>query len=600
MRIKQILILEVFFLKDGKQKQKIKEDNLNSEIKQDLANNYKSQVSVESSCITPSKSDKQKHISVKMESHDSSSASYSQTTQRCAKRPRIIASGNDLLSDVIESYSYVKGASLFTPSQHPTFSNGSGDSGGPSCQFRANETLTAGFMNGDIQQMSNMSRNMNRNIDHSLNFKGYVDRAAGLEYQAPSFSQQYHQMQPRTTADRYQQIQPVSRSASDDRQFHPSHQSITPDLRQYHQMQTTSSAAIWNPMPSGNGSTLAGGMYPSSQETCQSPRRMPTSNTYKVTEQRWSERNSRTQWNFVGDVGSPNSSGMKSNQVHRSNSTPVLTPQEQQNTLTDANLSYSCNLPQSPHIVKLNQSQRQTSNNSGSQNASEYFNNNVIPPSPNKTSSVQWQNNPNTTPMTQFPDTVSYPMTPKSSKGIQSFRNSVSHQKLIFNQQQPPVNTGGYGAMPVQPKDFDISCGPEPCTMKLESVNYYQPMSDGQRVSFSEQAFLRRLIGEESAPYRSHPLFPLLRDLIIADMNFSTEGFPFYTLFARLPKEFDHLLHNYMSRNANISYYHSDPSIQTVVMDALKCAHSMLMGMSINCNFSLNLSKISLAFSNLN
>jgi len=91
--------------------------------------------------------------------------------------------------------------------------------------------------------------------------------------------------------------------------------------------------------------------------------------------------------------------------------------------------------------------------------------------------------------------------------------------------------------------------------------------------------FVRHLIGSGSGPYRSHPLFPLLRDLVIADMNFEAPSFP-YPLIAGLPKSFDRLISNYFSctsHSANAA--NLDPSVDSIVMDALRYAHSALLGM---------------------
>ena len=91
-------------------------------------------------------------------------------------------------------------------------------------------------------------------------------------------------------------------------------------------------------------------------------------------------------------------------------------------------------------------------------------------------------------------------------------------------------------------------------------------------------SFMRHLIGSGSGPYRSHPLFPLLRDLVIADMNFEAPSFP-YPLIAGLPKSFDRLISNYFSCTAHSANSASvDSSVDTIVMDALRYAHSALLG----------------------
>jgi hypothetical protein len=50
----------------------------------------------------------------------------------------------------------------------------------------------------------------------------------------------------------------------------------------------------------------------------------------------------------------------------------------------------------------------------------------------------------------------------------------------------------------------------------------------------AQQGLMHSIINDGSSAFRSHPLFPLLRDLIIADLNFHTPSFPFQ-LIANLP-----------------------------------------------------------------
>ncbi|XP_067938345.1 uncharacterized protein [Watersipora subatra] len=92
----------------------------------------------------------------------------------------------------------------------------------------------------------------------------------------------------------------------------------------------------------------------------------------------------------------------------------------------------------------------------------------------------------------------------------------------------------------------------------------------------TQQDFLQQLISESSSAFRSHPLFPLLRDLIIADVNFCEKSFP-HTLIVNLPSDFDKLLKNYLSRNPPKKDYQCMDSVESVLMDALKYAHHILI-----------------------
>jgi len=100
----------------------------------------------------------------------------------------------------------------------------------------------------------------------------------------------------------------------------------------------------------------------------------------------------------------------------------------------------------------------------------------------------------------------------------------------------------------------------------------------GEGTPLSQNAFLRSVVDDESLVFHSHPLFPLLRDIIIADMNFHTPSFPFQ-LIANLPTDFGRLVQNYMQRNPRLaSVTVSDPHTESVVVDALAYAHAALIG----------------------
>ena len=82
--------------------------------------------------------------------------------------------------------------------------------------------------------------------------------------------------------------------------------------------------------------------------------------------------------------------------------------------------------------------------------------------------------------------------------------------------------------------------------------------------------FIQQLVSYKSNAFRSHPLFPLLRDLIIADMNLNSATFPFQ-LIAKL-------LQNYLQRNPPSGQYQSYHALESIIMDALKYAHRSVIG----------------------
>ena len=93
----------------------------------------------------------------------------------------------------------------------------------------------------------------------------------------------------------------------------------------------------------------------------------------------------------------------------------------------------------------------------------------------------------------------------------------------------------------------------------------------------SQEAFIEHLIMDKSSAYRSHPLFPLLRDLMITYMNFNSQSIH-YQLIQHLPSQFERLLQNFLNRNPPRGDYQSNYAVESVIMDALRYAHSSLIG----------------------
>ncbi|GAB1598168.1 uncharacterized protein DDB_G0283357-like [Argonauta hians] len=92
----------------------------------------------------------------------------------------------------------------------------------------------------------------------------------------------------------------------------------------------------------------------------------------------------------------------------------------------------------------------------------------------------------------------------------------------------------------------------------------------------SQEAFIEHLIMDKSSAYRSHPLFPLLRDLMITYMNFNSQSIH-YQLIQHLPSQFERLLQNFLNRNPPRGDYQSNYAVESVIMDALRYAHSSLI-----------------------
>ncbi|KAI8767598.1 trithorax group protein osa [Biomphalaria glabrata] len=115
-------------------------------------------------------------------------------------------------------------------------------------------------------------------------------------------------------------------------------------------------------------------------------------------------------------------------------------------------------------------------------------------------------------------------------------------------------------------------CGGAACSAcKMQQVNRPQMLS-------SQQKFIQHLIMDEgNSAYRSHPLFPLLRDLVIAEMNFDNPRFHYQQLLSHLPNDFPKLLQNFLHRNPPTGHYQSNQAVESVIMDSLRLAHSNLV-----------------------
>ena len=140
-------------------------------------------------------------------------------------------------------------------------------------------------------------------------------------------------------------------------------------------------------------------------------------------------------------------------------------------------------------------------------------------------------------------------------------------------QQHPGMSMGANSAQnPLQPGTPQNL----PCTIpNCQSCKTGSPHRP--KMMQSQQIFIQHLITDNSNAFRSHPLFPLLRDLCIADMNFASPSFP-YQLISNLPTDFDKLLQNFLHRNPPSGNYQTNFSVESVVMEALHFAHGSLIG----------------------
>ena len=158
------------------------------------------------------------------------------------------------------------------------------------------------------------------------------------------------------------------------------------------------------------------------------------------------------------------------------------------------------------------------------------------------------------------------PINPATMKAGASMRAMPlpDNRQMMHNQGQMP---GGY--------NMHNPAGS--CNMPGQHPADGSNMLRSAATSGEKMGFIQQLVTDRSSAFRSHPLFPLLRDLIIADMNFHTPTFPFQ-LISNLPSDFNRLLQNYLQRNPPAGNYQSNQAIENVMMDALRFAHQALIG----------------------
>ncbi|XP_071515372.1 uncharacterized protein [Panulirus ornatus] len=89
------------------------------------------------------------------------------------------------------------------------------------------------------------------------------------------------------------------------------------------------------------------------------------------------------------------------------------------------------------------------------------------------------------------------------------------------------------------------------------------------------------VLRESITAFRSHPLFPLLKDLAVADNYFDKASFSVAPLLAFLPTSTEELVCLYRRRNPEVGHATAithTPAVDAVIMDAIVYAHTSLLG----------------------
>ncbi|XP_037801199.1 homeobox protein Meis2-like [Penaeus monodon] len=92
------------------------------------------------------------------------------------------------------------------------------------------------------------------------------------------------------------------------------------------------------------------------------------------------------------------------------------------------------------------------------------------------------------------------------------------------------------------------------------------------------------VLKESTRAFRSHPLFPLLKDLSVADYYFEKAVFNIGPLLSYLPTSTEDLVSLYLRRNPDVAQSYRchqtsshSPAVDAVLLDAIAYAHSCLL-----------------------
>jgi len=555
-------------------------------------------------------------VSLTEDQPDGNDSTTSSPWHAC-KKARMIASGGDLLEDVKKSYAFVCGADMFAPPAQPAVSHlrwhtpvGSQfqqlpySSQNVPCTRATfidghEKPLQGGMHNPGSGQQTRFDKSYSNNVDSSTPVKG--------------FRQHYYnewQTSAHTALDGSCQtnVMPhTNMTGSGTVDYRPSGGQLMPG----HCGSTGTGSGIRGPSPYAGGmqyqrTTVFPGRIGQNQLNYQSMHRSPRSavdqsgrsysyptGPYAGSYERSSRESGTRRNEFFND---PLASPYRSVPSHASNASIQqdsgnIYPAGQHyptHHAYPANANYNEQVDRSLAVSAVLHGGRSVTPGHGYslQTGIESY----IPES--NGSNVQYPCHDSATPTGQTPLMVESVMQPApTAAGIQNnanfrgmpSRNEFSPSRMNMGTDPYAERRGNFQRSPVFDHPVMNQLTPRRGSDTEQSYNASSSLPVRQAAAESGcLSFVRHLVGSGSGPYRSHPLFPLLRDLVIADMNFEAPSFP-YPLIAGLPKSFDRLISNYFSCTAHsVNNVGVDPSVDAIVMDALRYAHSALLG---NCQF---------------
>ena len=528
------------------------------------------------------------------------SSTSSSPPQHAAKRARIISSGNDLLEEMRNRYAFTKGADMYVPNKHPNIDGSYAPPPVP--------------ITGHPQQQQHPGNNYQRQFSSVPNVN-FTDNSCMKSDQVKQFSSCSKADSISLTgpgAARAQDVNPYCAGVqpAPPQSTHPPSQQAqygnqgalsynascsAPQSSQYPMNAPQQQGSMYGSCPN---LSPQGSFQPNMQPVQQAGRPYsPVGRGPPVAQPRMSHGyNQAAAGSFYGQqyqtpTTSPVPGASSQPSMYPNRAIPYGQGVVNQPMAGNSGMNQSMSAPSTP-MKQLpgqnpcyNQDQGQWNNG---QNSNQYsavqgqghpnmYRNQQVPGQPPVQSQMPIQGHPvqghySGQPQAMQgsvmpgPGAVNVPLRP-CSPAVGPYRNQPSsspHPNMSSNCRMMTPSNVPQGEMPMQNVP--------------QSVTHVVPKTIDTQTPVSQQGFMQSIIADRSSAFRSHPLFPLLRDLIIADMNFHTPSFPFQ-LIANLPTDFDRLLQNYLQRNPPASNYQGSEAVQGVIMDALKYAHSALIGM---------------------
>ena len=537
-----------------------------------------------------------------------------------AKKARMIASGGDLLADVKKSYAFVCGADMFAPPARPVVSQlrwhtppgfqfqqlpySSQNVLGTRSSFRdgRENPLRGGVQNPGSGQQTVFDNSYRSSFHSSTPVKG--------------FQQHYHnewQTSPHTGVERSYQTNPVQHTNMTDNgtvDFRPRSGQFMPG----HCGSTGTGSDIRDPSPYASGvqyrrTTTFPGHADQNHLNYQSIDRSPRSavdhsgrsygygtGPYAGSYEHIGRESGPPQNEFYRNPLASPYRGLPSHASNASIQHGTVSANESRNIYPTGHLypAQRTHPANATHNEQVGRSLTASPVHQRGQSATTPGAGYSLPmgfknyPSESNGSDVRYPCHDSATPTGHTPLMVDPGMQPAPmAPGIQNnanfqgmpTRNEFSSSRVNTGVDPHPEQQGIFPQSPVFSRSVVNQMTPHRDPDAEQSYNASSSLPAGRAATENGcLSFVRHLIGSGSGPYRSHPLFPLLRDLVIADMNFEAPSFP-YPLIAGLPRSFDRLISNYFSCTAHSANSVSiDPSVDAIVMDALRYAHSALLG----------------------